>query len=228
MWRLLQNPIPDTLRAELETRIGSVLDSERDHDDRAAEHELKGFFAASRGAGALLRQLLDQPGPHTIIAERLTDPVVFSACPTVKRPGAPARPYHTDDNEWGGPELAASLFTLWFAITEATVGNGCLRMASGSAEGERTLAAVARMSSLELARLSAPSYDASMKAGQVLFFDSSQLYGAYPNHSERPRIAVKAVLGERAALKGRDYREIQDYGSVGLVAKQGWRKLFGG
>jgi len=89
------------------------------------------------------------------------------------------------------------------------------------------MVSVSKLSSLELASTTAPSYDAAMQPGQVLFFDSNQLYGAYPNHSQRPRIAIKAVLGDRASLMTKDVREIGDYGSVGMVAKQGWRKLFG-
>ena len=39
---------------------------------------------------------------------------------------------------------------------------------------------------------------------------------------------MRVTLGERTSLKGRDFQEIGQFGSVGLVAKQGWRKLFGG
>jgi len=227
MWRLLSGTIPETLRAELETRIASATAGQRP-GAREPETELDGFFAASRGAGALLRQLLDQPDARAIIGQRLTDPVVFRACPTLKQPGAPSTTYRTDEKEWGLGEGAASLFTLWFAVTDAGAGNGCLRMGTNVAEGERTMVSVSRLSSLELASTTAPSYDAAMKPGQVLLFDASQLYGAYPNHSDRPRVAVRVTLGERAPLKGREVQEIGDFGSVGLVAKQGWRKLFGG
>jgi hypothetical protein len=227
MWRLLQNSIPDTLRAELETRIGAALSGQRSEGSRSPEIELAGFFAASRGAGALLRELLSRPDPRALIGQRLSDPVVFSACPTIKLPGAPATGYHSDESAWSNLDSPSSLFTLWFAITDAIVGNGCLRMGSGSAEGERTIAAIPSLSTLDIGSTSAPAHNASMKAGQVLFYDSAQVYGAYPNHSDRPRIAVKAVLGDRTSMKTRDYREIDDYGSVGMLAKQGWRKLFG-
>ena len=227
MWRLLSGSIPDSLRAELETRIGSATSGLRP-GVRAPEVELPGFFAASRGAGGLLRQLLDHPDARALISQRLTDPVVFLACPTIKTPGAPSTTYRSDLNEWAAVDDPPSLFTLWFAVTEAGAGNGCLRMGTNAAGDERTMVSVSRLSSLELASTTAPSYDAAMKPGQVLFFDAAQLYGAYPNHSDRPRIAVRVVLGERASMKTREYREIGDYGSVGLVAKQGWRKLFGG
>jgi hypothetical protein len=226
MWRLLSGTIPETLRAELETRIGAATAGQR--PGREPETELTGFFAASRGAGALLKQLLDQPDPRAIIGQRLTDPVVLGARPPHKHPGAPATPNPSDEKEWGLGDDAGSLFTLWFAVTEAGAGNGCLRMGTNVAEGERTMVSVSRLSSLELASTTAPSYDAAMKPGQVLLFDAAQLYGAYPNHSDRPRVAVRVTLGERAALKGREVHEIDDFGSVGLVAKQGWRKLFGG
>ena len=226
MWRLLSGTIPETLRAELETRIGAATSSHR--PGREPETELNSFFAASRGAGALLRQLLEQPDARAVIGQRLNDPVVFHACPTLKQPGAPSTTYRSDAAEWGLGGDPAALFTLWFAVTEAGAGNGCLRMGSNLGEGERTMVSVSRLSSLELASTTAPSYDAAMKAGQVLLFDASQLYGAYPNHSDRPRIAVRVTLGDRAALKGREVQEIGDFGSVGLVAKQGWRKLFGG
>ena len=161
----------------------------------------------------------------SILRTRL--PVVFSAAPTIKPPGAPASGYRSDENEWAKIDSPPSLFTLWFAITDAGVGNGCLRMGTNSVGDERTMVSVSKLSSLELASTTAPSYDAAMQPGQVLFFDSNQLYGAYPNHSQRPRIAIKAVLGDRASLKIKDVREIADFGSVGMVAKQGWRKLFG-
>ena len=226
MWRLLSSSIPETLRAELETRVGAAA-AALPPRTREPEIELAGFFAASRGAGGLLRQLLDQPDARALVSQRLKDPVVFRACPTIKQSGAPSTTYRTDQSEWNASDDPPSLFTLWFAVTEAGAGNGCLRMGAGSAEGERTMVSVSRLSSLELASTTAPSYDAAMKPGQVLFFDATQLYGAYPNHSDRPRIAVRVSLGERASLKGRDFQEIGDFGSVGLVAKQGWRKLFG-
>ena len=227
MWRLLTSTIPDTLRAELETRIGAASAGMRP-GGRTPEVELDGFFAASRGAGGLLRQLLDHPDARALIGQRLEDPVVFHACPTIKPPGAPSTTYRSDQSEWAALDDPPSLFTLWFAVTEAGAGNGCLRMGTNAAGDERTMVSVSRLSSLELASTTAPSYDAAMKPGQVLFFDAAQLYGAYPNHSDRPRIAVRVVLGDRASMKTRGYREIGDYGSVGLVAKQGWRKLFGG
>jgi hypothetical protein len=227
MWRLLQSSIPETLRAELETRVGTAA-AALPPRSREPEIELSGFFAASRGAGGLLRQLLEQPDARALVGQRLRDPVVFRACPTIKQAGAPSTTYRTDQSEWNVADDPQSLFTLWFAVTEAGAGNGCLRMGANSAEGERTMVSVSRLSSLELASTTAPSYDAAMKPGQVLFFDSTQLYGAYPNHSDRPRIAVRVTLGERASLKSKDYQEIADFGSVGLVAKQGWRKLFGG
>jgi hypothetical protein len=226
MWRLLSKSIPEALRADLETRIGAALAGQRGAP-RQPEHELDGFFAASRGAGALLRQLLDQPDARALIGERLREPVVFKACPVIKAPGAPSSPYRSDASEWAAIDDPPSLFTLWFAITEAGVGNGCLRMGANSAEGERTMVAVSRLSSLELPSTTAPSHDAAMKPGQVLFFDAAQLYGSYPNHSQRPRIAVRVTLGERASLHSQGAREIGDYGSVGLVAKEGWRRLFG-
>ena len=227
MWRLLQGTIPETLRAELETRIGASAAASR-AGSREPETELTGFFANSRGAGALLRQLLDQPDARAILSQRLKDPVVFRACPSLKQAGAPSTTYRSDQAEWGLAGDPDSFFTLWFAITEAGAGNGCLRMGTNVAEGERTVVSVSRLSSLELASTTAPSYDAAMKPGQVLMFDASQLYGAYPNHSDRPRVAVRVSLAERAVMQGREFQEIGDFGSVGLVAKQGWRKLFGG
>ncbi|MCA1662610.1 MAG: phytanoyl-CoA dioxygenase family protein [Novosphingobium sp.] len=227
MWRMLSGTIPETLRAELESRIGSAAAGQRS-GGREPETELTDFFAASRGAGALLRQLLDQPDPRAIIGQRLSDPVVFRACPTLKQPGAPSTTYRSDASEWRVADDPPSLFTLWFAVTEAGAGNGCLRMGTNVAEGERTMVSVSRLSNLELASTTAPSYDAAMKPGQVLLFDAAQLYGAYPNHSDRPRVAVRVTLGERASLKGREVQDIGDFGSVGLIAKQGWRKLFGG
>lgn len=227
MWRMLSATIPETLRAELETRIGAAAAALRP-GSRDSETELDNFFAASRGAGALLRQLLDQPDARAIIGQRLKDPVVFKACPTLKQAGASSTTYRSDSAEWATVDDPPSLFTLWFAITEAGAGNGCLRMGTNVAEGERTVISVSRLSSLELASTTAPSYDAAMKPGQVMLFDAEQLYGAYPNHSDRPRVAVRVTLGERASLQRKDFREIGDFGSVGLVAKQGWRKLFGG
>ncbi len=227
MWRMLQGTMPETLRAELETRVGAAVSALKP-GSREPETELPDFFAASRGAGQLLRELLDQPDARAIIGQRLTDPVVYRACPSLKQPGAPSTTYRSDAKEWGALDEPASLFTLWFAVTEAGAGNGCLRMGTNTGEGERTMVSVSRLSSLELASTTAPSYDAAMRPGQVLLFDATQLYGAYPNHSDRPRIAVRVSLGERASLKNKDFREVADFGSVGLVAKQGWRKLFGG
>ena len=72
MWRLLQSSIPETLRAELETRVGAAV-AALPPRSREPEIELAGFFAASRGAGGLLRQLLDQPDARALVSQRLRE-----------------------------------------------------------------------------------------------------------------------------------------------------------
>lgn len=227
MWRVLNQPISENLRAELEARVVAAIGTTTRLAGDQPELLLKDFFIESRGAGQLLRELLDTPDARALIAQRLTDPVILAAYPEIKLSGAPATRYRREGDGNGGSAPVASAFTLWIALGPTNGGNGCLRMASTTGESDNTVVALARPSHVEIAPTSAPAYDVAMKPGEIVFFDADQLHGAYPNHSGEPRLAVRVTLAERSGLAPGTFQEIAAYGSLGLAARQGWRKLLG-
>ena len=103
-------------------------------------------------------------------------------------------PWHRDGRYWPIKPLATT--SVWIAVTDCTVGNGCLRVIPGShADGE-----IGRHFRDHSDRVTIPetlhedefdegeARDLVLEAGRMAIFDIYMIHGSNPNRSAAPRI----------------------------------------
>lgn len=220
MWKVVEDTIPEELRADLEQKICAWITKRGVDEGRHFDSRSKTFFDASFSHSKLLRRLLDLPWTKTLIASRLTDPVLQHAYPLIKAPGGPPTTFHQDRAFWTEMDNPPSMFTLWCAITDVNESNGCLRMAYGEnlLEHEEVLTKAGK--TLQLIDQPDDASDIRMHAGQVLLFDSMQPHGAFSNNTKKHRLALKIVLGEKKSLGTSHYQSIQEIGRLTPVVRR--------
>lgn len=197
MWELFSFNLPNHLREALEGAMRDWIHVKGVDPDRHFDAGSKTFFTSTRRNSALLRDILCVPEVRDFYSSRLEDPVVQHAYPLIKAPGGPATTFHQDRVFWNTFDHPPSMFTLWFAISDVSPANGCLRMASSMSElGEHRGVG----GTFELDRQPDQSQDVPMRAGQIVFFDSFQPHGAHTNSTSDYRLAIKIALGERASM----------------------------
>lgn len=100
-----------------------------------------------------------------------------------------AKPYHQDSAYW--PIEPMNLVSMWLALDDATVENGCMRVVPGSHQQ-----GIVEHKSLEDYQVEDDAVDLDrevaleMQAGDALFFHSLLLHATSPNISDRPRRAM--------------------------------------
>lgn len=110
-------------------------------------------------------------------------------------------PWHQDSNYW--PIEPAALCSVWTALDEATVENGCMRVIPGShrldlirsrgADGSGPL----DDDQVDLSE----AVDVPLKPGSSLFFHSRLLHGSEPNGSDKPRRAfITSFMSAQSTL----------------------------
>jgi ectoine hydroxylase-related dioxygenase (phytanoyl-CoA dioxygenase family) len=99
-----------------------------------------------------------------------------------------ASPWHQDQAYWGG----APKYSIWIALEDATLENGCLRIIPGSHREALAHANIRdnngfvnriRDEDLKDARI----LDAPLNAGDILVFHDCLLHSSYPNRSGQDR-----------------------------------------
>ncbi|MEP6755277.1 MAG: phytanoyl-CoA dioxygenase family protein [Chthonomonadales bacterium] len=126
------------------------------------------------------------------------DIILFSSHFIAKPKGdGKAVPWHTDGAYWSGRLDPMEVITLWLAVDESSVGNGCMRVIPGS-----HLASPADLSSYSAVDKStnvfdrqidpstidnSKAVDLELKAGECHFHDSWTIHGSNPNHSDKRR-----------------------------------------
>jgi ectoine hydroxylase-related dioxygenase (phytanoyl-CoA dioxygenase family) len=115
-----------------------------------------------------------------------------------------AKPYHQDSAYWqiDPPDLVS----VWMALDEATLENGCMRVIPGSHTG-----GVLEHKHLQDYQVDEDELDTShevavpLKAGGCLFFHSLLLHATAPNHSPYPRRSmIISAMSARSRYTGRD------------------------
>jgi ectoine hydroxylase-related dioxygenase (phytanoyl-CoA dioxygenase family) len=102
-------------------------------------------------------------------------------------------PWHQDGQYWPIRPLATC--TVWIALDDSTVENGCLRVIPGSHHGQKLRAhrkletddATLNQELLESEYDLAQAADLVLKAGQMSLHDVFLLHGSEPNRSPHPR-----------------------------------------
>ncbi len=97
-------------------------------------------------------------------------------------------PWHQDSNYW--PIRPTDLCSVWTALDEATIENGCMRVVPGShkldlIESKQKGSPFLLDEQIEMDKV----VDVPLKPGSSLFFHSRLLHGSEPNHSDKSRRA---------------------------------------
>ena len=143
---------------------------------------------------AVKREIVD-------IVEQLSGPDLLLWSATIfHKPAAVGKrtPWHRDGEFWPIEPLATT--SVWVAVTESTVGNGCLRVIPGShkakeigrhhdAQGDDVI--FAREIDDDQFDPSG-AHDVELEPGQMVFFDVRMLHGATANTAARPRTGFSA------------------------------------
>ncbi|MDH4145570.1 MAG: phytanoyl-CoA dioxygenase family protein [Acidimicrobiia bacterium] len=113
--------------------------------------------------------------------------------------------------------------SVWIAVTESTVDNGCLRFVPGSHRtgdaGEHD--ATPRPGEMFSATLDPASFDASsavdaeLEPGQVVFFDVFTVHGSQPNNGTRPRAGFACRYMPGTSIYHHDRVEVRDQPGYG-------------
>lgn len=133
------------------------------------------------------------------IVEQLIGPdIVLWGCQAFCKPPGDGMevPWHQDGNYWPIKPLATC--TLWIAIDDSVIENGCLRVIPGSHRGHSLNVhhKVDREDVVLNQRADATSFDEStavdveLEAGQMSLHDVYLLHGSNPNRSDRRRAGL--------------------------------------
>jgi len=97
-------------------------------------------------------------------------------------------PWHQDSNYW--PIRPTDLCSVWTALDEATIENGCMRVVPGSHKfdlipSKQTGTPFLMDEQVDVSK----AVDVPLKPGSSLVFHSKLLHGSEPNRSDKPRRA---------------------------------------
>lgn len=189
-----------------------VLEDKLQHSGsgNSLEQDPRLKFAVTENPRArdLLLRIVTRGQVLPLIAELHSDPYIEHAKALVKRPSAPATPWHQDSGYWHDMDPQDSMVTLWIALTRIARDNGCMRLLEGSHRNgihphvrtdEHDLAIPEDVSDA-LVR-SGVVRDAALEPGDALFFHCKLLHSAWPNGSGEPRMAFKVAFQDRTQRK---------------------------
>jgi hypothetical protein len=126
--------------------------------------------------------------------------VIMWSCTIFSKPAEAGKrtPFHRDGEFW--PLNPLETVTLWVAVTESNVGNGCLRLVPGSHRTDNlgrhhnvTTDDVIFGREIDDDEFDpARAIDIELEPGQMVLFDVKMIHGANPNEGNRPRSAFTA------------------------------------
>ncbi len=116
----------------------------------------------------------------------------------IKEPGSMENPWHQDGNFWTyiEPEVIVSV---WIAIDETTIENGCLQIIPGA--HHKAIPHIKAGESMILAEMADPRFveeeklvNLEMKPGEFILFNERTLHRSEPNRSDLPRTGMVARI----------------------------------
>ncbi len=148
-------------------------------------------FSAVIERSAIYRKLLLESRIVDIIRDILGPDVMLFRDILMMKPAkvGSKMPWHQDSNYW--PVRPTDLCSVWTALDEATIENGCMRVIPESHKLDLIASKKAGGASelldeqVDLSK----AIDVPLKPGSSLFFHSRLLHGSEPNHSDRSRRA---------------------------------------
>jgi ectoine hydroxylase-related dioxygenase (phytanoyl-CoA dioxygenase family) len=174
-----------------------------------------------RGVAAFL-QLARDPQLVELVADVIGDDVVLWGCHVFCKPAGEGyeTPWHQDGHYWPIRPLATC--TVWVALEDSDVGNGCLRVVPRS-HAARQLHAHLHEDRTDLTlnqRIDPLGFDAAtavdlqLKPGQMSLHDVYMIHGAEANRSARRRTGVALRYMPSASLFDRSLRPVDGQSGV--------------
>lgn len=162
-----------------------------------------------------------------MVAQLIGDDLALWNSSLFAKPAGKGRrvPWHQDGEYWPIRPLATC--SVWLAIDDATVDNGCLEVIPGSHRGGNLLDHEMNSSpdlSLPL-QLKADQFDASravpitLEAGQVSFHDVFLVHGSAPNRSDSPRRGMTLRYMPTSSVYVRDQAGRRDQGRLSMAER---------
>ncbi|MEQ8354865.1 MAG: phytanoyl-CoA dioxygenase family protein [Kiloniellaceae bacterium] len=161
------------------------------NDERGANEE------GVRGHSAFL-EIARDPDLLDLVAQVIGEDIVLWGCHIFCKPGGDGRevPWHQDGHYWPIRPLANC--TLWLALDDSRVENGCLRVIPGSHRGNtlhphlrEERPGLALNQTIDPALMDeAEALDVELEAGQFSLHDVHLIHGSNPNRSPKRRAGV--------------------------------------
>ena len=146
-----------------------------------------------------LFRYLTHPRVLDVVEGFIGPDIVLWSSHFIAKPGGDGKavPWHTDGSYWGKRLHPMEVITLWLAVDESTVENGCMRVIPGShIEAQRVLdeyEAVDRRTNVFPTRLKpelideTKAVDLELAEGECSMHDAWTVHGSNPNHSSKRR-----------------------------------------
>jgi len=201
-WTMIKNLISKTEISLIMNKISSINEA---YDATVGTDKLKTRTALMLNSPETSRVVLDITKKEileSIFTSHNMRPVIEHTKILIKAIGGPATPWHQDSGYWRSFDPDRSMFTIWVALMDIGIENGCMRVLNTQNnlselnhkavhdESERAIL------DNELSVLLSQNniVDCPLKAGDALIFKSWVVHSAYPNTSPLVRHAFKVVF----------------------------------
>jgi chlorinating enzyme len=146
-----------------------------------------------------LFRYLTHPRVLDVIADFIGPDIVLWSSHFIAKPKGDGKavPWHTDGAYWGTRLQPMKVITLWLAVDESSVENGCMRVIPGT--HKQIAAALDQYESVDQAKNvfgarlkteftdESKAVDLELKVGECHFHDAWTIHGSNPNVSEKRR-----------------------------------------
>jgi hypothetical protein len=186
--RIFSKPDMDVLRQHVDAMIAALPEGKRPE-----AMDVPHFY------DPWLFRYLAHPNVLDIIEDFIGPDIVLWSSHFIAKPKGDGRavPWHTDGAYWNNRLNPMDVITLWLAVDESTVENGCMRVIPGSHKGVRAAMdayeEVDRSTHVFGARIKPENIDETqavdleLKIGECHFHDAWTIHGSNPNHSAKRR-----------------------------------------
>jgi hypothetical protein len=228
-WIVPSHRLPDDQLAHLRTTLDRLIRENPDvRPERLVSIHIEGRNTEGiRGSSAFL-DLARDPALVDRVAQLIGDDVILWGCQIFCKPGGDGMevPWHQDGHYWPIRPLATC--TVWVALDDSTVENGCLRVIPGShrdrvshphlLEDRSDVVLNQRADDTRFDKSTA--VDIELQAGQMSMHDVYMIHGSNPNRSPKRRAGV--------AIRYMPATSHFDRGLLKTTAKSGYTIDFAG
>ena len=185
----------DVLRETLDQLI---RDNPGTRPERLVSIHIEGHNAEGVRGSRKFLDLARDPALVDLVAQLIGDDIILWGCQIFCKPGGDGMevPWHQDGHYWPIRPLATC--TVWVALDDSTVENGCLRVIPGSHLAQTIHPHLREeRDDLVLNQRTADGHfdettavDIKLQAGQMSMHDVYMIHGSNPNRSPRRRAGV--------------------------------------